>query len=280
MDWLRWWHGSSDDPKIRMIASECNMPVASVIGLWVTLLEAASKSQKRGVIENFDFEVAEFHLGIDVVTPCNAMKRRKMLHETDGALVVCNWDKWQPKREREDNSSERVRKHRELKKQSVIDCENHVTPCNASETKVTPREEKIREEVNNNIYVADRSATVQQSASAKPNCPAEAIIDLYHELMPLNPSVKVLNEARRRTIRARWKEAAELDCQPFGYTDRASGIAAWRRFFEVCAESDFLTGKAPPTQPGRPPFIADIDFLMSPAGFAKCLENKYHREMA
>ena len=153
MDWLRWWHGSSDDPKIRMIASECNMPVASVIGLWVTLLEAASKSQKRGVIENFDFEVAEFHLGIDAVTPCNAMKRRGMLQETDGALVVCNWDKWQPKREREDNSSERVRKHRELKKQLVNDCENHVTPCNANETQVTPREEKIREYKNIDAFV-------------------------------------------------------------------------------------------------------------------------------
>lgn len=130
-----------------------------------------------------------------------------------------------------------------------------------------------------NTYVADKSATVQQIAQVKPPCPADTIIALYHELMPLNPAVKVLNEARRKTIRARWKEASELDCAPFGYTDREGGIAAWRQFFEVCAESDFLTGKAP-AQQGKPPFIADIDFLMSPSGFAKCLENKYHREAA
>lgn len=125
--------------------------------------------------------------------------------------------------------------------------------------------------------VADKSATVQQIG--KPPCPADTIIALYHELMPLNPAVKVLNEARRKTIRARWKEAAELDCAPFGYSDREGGIAAWRQFFEICAESDFLTGKAQ-AQPGKPPFIADIDFLMSPSGFAKCLENKYHRDAA
>jgi len=113
----------------------------------------------------------------------------------------------------------------------------------------------------------------------KPACPAEEIIRLYHEAMPDNPKVRVLNDARKKTIRARWKEAADLNCKPFGYSCREDGLAAWRRFFEICAESDFLTGRAP-AQPGKPPFVADIDFLMSPAGFTKCLENKYHREVA
>lgn len=146
MDWFRWWHGSSDDPKLRMIASECNMPVASVIGLWATILEAASKSQNRGNIDNFDYEVVSFHLGIDVETPCNAMKRRKMLHETDGTLTVLNWSKWQPKRERDDNSTSRVREFRNKQKQALTERNDNETPCNASETQVTPREDKRRED--------------------------------------------------------------------------------------------------------------------------------------
>jgi len=117
-------------------------------------------------------------------------------------------------------------------------------------------------------------ATTQQTA-----CPADAIVALYHEILPDNPRCKVLSDARRAAIRARWKEAAKLNCAPFGYSSRADGLVAWRRFFEVCAESDFLTGRAPGL-PGKPPFIADIDFLMSPSGFAKTLENKYHREVA
>ena len=103
-----------------------------------------------------------------------------------------------------------------------------------------------------------------------------AIIDLYHELMPNNPRCKVINTARRKTIVARWKEAAKMDCQPFGYDNKDDGLIAWRQFFSVCAESEFLTGRTQPL-PGRPPFIADIDFLLSPNGFIKCLENKYHR---
>lgn len=123
------------------------------------------------------------------------------------------------------------------------------------------------------------AVTGKPATQEKLACPAEEIVWLYHEAMPDNPEVKVLNDARRKTIRARWKEAASLTCKPFGYSSREDGLTAWRKFFEVCAESDFLTGRAP-AQQGKPPFVADIDFLMSPAGFAKCLENKYHREAA
>lgn len=126
---------------------------------------------------------------------------------------------------------------------------------------------------------ADAAVTGKPATKEKLACPAEEIVRLYHQAMPNNPEVRVLNDARRKTIRARWKEAASLNCKPFGYISREDGLTAWRKFFEVCAESDFLTGRAP-AQPGKPPFIADIDFLMSPAGFAKCLENKYHREAA
>lgn len=126
---------------------------------------------------------------------------------------------------------------------------------------------------------ATASVASKPATPDKPACPAEEIISLYHEAMPDNPRVRVLNDARRKTIRARWKEASALSCKPFGYSNRDEGLAAWRRFFKVCAESNFLTGRAP-AQPGKPPFVADIDFLMSPAGFAKCLENKYHREVA
>ena len=121
------------------------------------------------------------------------------------------------------------------------------------------------------------SVTGKPATQEKPACPAEEVVRLYHEAMPDNPRVRVLNDARRKIIRARWKEAAGLACKPFGYSSREDGLLAWREFFEVCAQSDFLTGRAP-AQPGKPPFLADIDFLMSQAGFAKCLENKYHRE--
>lgn len=130
---------------------------------------------------------------------------------------------------------------------------------------------------------SDAAASVVASKLAKvaaqPACPTDELINLYHELMPLNPRVKIPNAARFKAISSRWKEAARLSCKPFGYSNREDGLSAWRQFFSVCAESKFLTGRAQ-AAPGKPPFVADIDFLFSPSGFAKCLENKYHREAA
>ena len=136
MDWYRWWHGTYTDPKFQMVANDCDISLACVLGIWSAMLEQASSSDPRGSFK-FDPEVMTFHLGIDCVTPCNAMKRRGLLHETGEMLHVVNWEKRQPKRERDDNSTDRVRSWRESKK-------NDVTPCNAMQHHETPRGDKSR----------------------------------------------------------------------------------------------------------------------------------------
>jgi hypothetical protein len=109
-----------------------------------------------------------------------------------------------------------------------------------------------------------------------PPCPVEKIVELYHQHLPNNPRVRILNEVRKKSIRTRWREAARIKANPFGYTTKAEGLESWSRFFEVCSHSDFLTGKVP-GRDGQPPFVADLDFLLSPKGFTRSLENKYHR---
>lgn len=109
-------------------------------------------------------------------------------------------------------------------------------------------------------------------------CPTADIVALYHDHMPANPRCKMLTAERQKAIAARWNEAAKLSCKPFGYSSVSDGLNAWRQFFETCAESRFLTGRAPAAD-GKRPFLADIDFLMRPSSFAKCLENKYHRDL-
>lgn len=117
-----------------------------------------------------------------------------------------------------------------------------------------------------------------------PDCPYEALIALYHEEMPDNPTVKIglLSDARKRLIRERWRQAATLRVAPFpnGYTTVEEGLACWRKFFKGCARSEFLTGKVPPTPPRTFPFFADIDFLFNAKRFINILEGKYHREAA
>ena len=164
---------------------------------------------------------------------------------------------------------------REAKRQQALNgnptpVESPLNVC-ATALQLTNNQEPVT-----NIQEPDTS-TASPSGDDVRQCPAGALVDAYHELMPNNPRVKVLSDARRSAIKARWIEASRLKCEPFGYTTKAEGLAAWREFFGICAESKFLTGLSPP-MPGKPAFVADIDFIFSPTGFAKTLENKYHRD--
>jgi len=184
----------------------------------------------------------------------------------DEHWVMLNWNKRQFT---SDTSAARVKAHRERKKADGKASRNSDVTLQKQETNALDTDTDTDTE----------DQHLPPSADGVRKCPTGKIVDLYHELMPNNPQVKVLNAGRRAAIAARWKEAAALSCEPFGYTNQADGLAAWRRFFEVCAESPWLTGRAPPS-PGKRPYIADIDFIFSPGGFAKTLENKYHRDVA
>jgi hypothetical protein len=157
---------------------------------------------------------------------------------------------------------------------SLIACEKQEAYASVdSGAKAAPTDDLLDDREGNGEVTGERGI------KGIPACPVQQIVDLYQTHMPANPKVRVLDDARKKAIRARWNQAAVLDgVGPFGYKTGAEGLAAWKRFFEVCAESDFLTGNAKP-QPGKPPFVATIDFLMSPSGFKNAVENKYHREV-
>lgn len=295
MDWFRWWHGTLTDPKFQWVARKSGQPFTAVIALWVALLERASSVTQgdatvtRGDVSGFDCDDYDVLFGLDdgsCARIFEAFVAKAMI--TDSAIT--NWEKRQPKRE--DSSAARTRAYRERKSQEA--------PETTGDAPVTQRDDKRREEErreniepNGSVDSGEKASptadllgdcegngeqTGERSEQSIPPCPAQQIVDLYHECMPLNPRVKIVDDARKGSIRARWKQAAMLrGVGPFGYATGQEGLKAWRRFFEVCAESEFLTGRATP-RPGKKPFVADIDFLTSPKGFKKCLENRYHED--
>lgn len=270
IDWFRWHHGSVADQKFQLVAKRAGASVAEVIAVWACLLEAASMSDDRGHPGEPDFESMDCALGLDDGKAERIYSRMcdRGLFTKDGRITA--WDKRQPKRERDDDSStDRVRAFRGRQRQEQPSNASE-TPCNAKERQGTPRVEESREDKEQQHQGDSAHGSVEP-------CPVQQIVDLYHACLPENPKVKVLNDARKGAIRQRWREAAKLTCKPFGYETTEGGLTAWRAFFEVCSQSDFLTGKAK-ALPGKPPFVADLDFLVAPSSFAKCLENKYHRE--
>ena len=163
MEWFRWYHGAISDPKWPLIARKSGQNIGTVVSVWAAILEYASQADERGCVDGFNPEAVDAlfgyedgttlsvvevmkNQGVIGVTPCNANET----HDVTGVtLRVVSWEKRQVKRERDDNSLERVRAHRMKKKaqqnEAVSEEKPNETPCNAI---VTPRNAQNRTEQN------------------------------------------------------------------------------------------------------------------------------------
>jgi len=117
------------------------------------------------------------------------------------------------------------------------------------------REEKRREE--NRIDKPPMSSSTKTT-----RVPVKEIIGLYHEILPNLPSVQKVTKAREGNIRQRWREDLQT-------------IDQWRNYFVYISKSQFLTGKVA-SRDGRPPFIANLEWVTKTANYTKILEGNYH----
>lgn len=110
----------------------------------------------------------------------------------------------------------------------------------------------------------DTDKTKDSTSSPKVNdrVPFQKIIDLYHEMLPSLPRVEKLTNTRKGYIRQR-------------YIEDLPDLENWENYFHYVAQSDFLMGRAKPSN-GRPPFRATLEWLTNPSNFAKVSEEKYH----
>lgn len=112
MDWLRWHHGTSKDPKWRVISRRAGVSIVTTVSVWTTIVENASESSDRGVLQGWDPEdvAAQFDIEPEQVRTVFEAMQGKVL----SGNRLTGWEKRNPKREREDDdSTERVRQYRE-----------------------------------------------------------------------------------------------------------------------------------------------------------------------
>ena len=109
------------------------------------------------------------------------------------------------------------------------------------------------------VQISEANASVDPDGSTpSPHeaVPYSQVQKLYNEICGDKlPKFVRLTDKRRKAIAARWKEE--------------KGLEAFREVFTKAANSDFLKGK------NDRGWVADIDFLMKPDGFAKTIEGKY-----
>ncbi|MAB96956.1 MAG: phage replication protein [Pseudomonadaceae bacterium] len=112
---------------------------------------------------------------------------------------------------------------------------------------------------------ADQSqAKIERAKSSVPACPHQAIVDLFHKALPELPAVAILTETRKRTLQARWRES-----------DVHRDLGFWAEYFMAVKASQFLTGKVPGRNGGKP-FRATFDWLINSSNFVKVVEGNYN----
>jgi len=119
MDWFRFYSETIRDSKVRRVVRKTKETPAHVIGVWSILLSIASESQERGVLllGNVPVTVDD----IEDATGCNVSETLQEM-VTVGMLAfdgeVYSIPAWGKRQYESDNSTPRVQKHRQNKKQS------------------------------------------------------------------------------------------------------------------------------------------------------------------
>lgn len=259
MDWFRWHHGTVSDAKFQLVAKRSGASVGEVIAVWATLLEAASQAEVRGVFGNLDFEAIDCALGYEdgkAHRIYTEMESRNLVGE--GRLGA--WDKRQPKRERDDNSAERVKAHRASVSQSKPsnDNQNHVTPCNANNNQETPRVEKSREEKNkkdqkrssfpdgNNPHAAPAGlndfSRAERIAEITDDC-----CKAFNKLLAVptgllaSVSITVGREKRQGQVKRCLRVVRQICSEQYGDTKIIPKF--WEDYFSECARDEFKSGR-------------------------------------
>lgn len=163
-DWFRQYHGTPTDSKWRVVARRSGQHLAIVVALWTLMEDYASQQPERGSLTEWDDEVAAAALDLEPEQVRAIREAMQGLTLTGDRLTA--WERRQPKREREDDSAERVRQHRQRTKDTKPD---DVTPRNANETppnavvtEETPRLDETRLDQKDAVLLAReaRQATI------------------------------------------------------------------------------------------------------------------------
>jgi len=126
--WFRWYQGTCEDGKFRMIARNAEVTVATVMGVWAVLLEDASHLDHRGIaVRGHDFYAAILDMSDgDVLHVLQFMEQIGLISIGHGAITVSKWKERQFETDAVDNTNaERQRRWREKHKSNVVKTENN-----------------------------------------------------------------------------------------------------------------------------------------------------------
>lgn len=110
-------------------------------------------------------------------------------------------------------------------------------------------------------------------ADPLPKCDTQSVVDLYHEVLPELPGVRLMNDSRRKAISSLWKFAL-TSRKSDGERRATTGPEAleWiRGYFTRARDNDFLMGRGHKAA-GHEGWQCDLDFLLTEKGKKHVIE--------
>lgn len=159
--WFRWYEGTTEDGKFRVVARKSRVTVRDVIALWAFILEDAANLAHRGVCnrdEDFMSSVLDFEDGV-VEAILSAMDDVGMISVGMGAITICNFSKRQFDSDVDPTAADRQRRKRERDKQVSN------APVTRDSRPPEAETEKIEKETPNGVSKKQRGTRIPEDFS-------------------------------------------------------------------------------------------------------------------
>jgi hypothetical protein len=111
------------------------------------------------------------------------------------------------------------------------------------------------------------------SAAKLPPCPNDRIVELYHEVLPELPGVKLMGDPRKKALQRTWQwvlTSKRSDNTPRA-TSAEEALEWFREYFGRARDNDFLMGRTPRSGE-HANWKCDLDFLLTDKGMRHVIE--------
>lgn len=278
--WFRMYAEFAHDPKVQSMSEAMQRRL--------TMLFCLRCSNDIATLHDDELAVALRVSEADLIETKAVFLRKGFV---DDSWNLLNWDKRQFN---SDSSTDRSRKHRASKRKDATDDATQRNVAATAPDTDTDTDTEKNKEPNGSVGGADRPGEKQQSenlpplgdnaegeenpeegADAKglPRCNFDAVVGLYHEILPELPRVRMPTDKRRKAVRKVWHWV--LTSKKSDGTPRASTsdeAMAWLRgYFGRARQNDFLMGRGPRSAE-HAGWQCSLDFLLTENGMTHVIE--------
>ena len=188
-------------------------------------------------------------------------------HRAWGWRIV-NYVKYRTIRSEDDRREQnRLAQQRWRDKQSSADRKQHKPR--------KPESAQAEAEAEADISVAKATSSAAPT-DALPPCQTEALIDLYHEVLPELPRVRIRTADRQKALAKVWRwvlTSRKADGSPRA-TDAESAREWFRAYFGQVRDNDFLMGRTPKAG-SHAGWQCTLDYLLTDRGMKMVIERTY-----